>query len=71
VRSRRPAAGPDAQIRELQETIAALVAERQSLRSAGADRAALEENRLELGSRQRQLALALIDRHVPLQLLAA
>jgi DNA repair exonuclease SbcCD ATPase subunit len=61
----------DDALRELRDEIDALVAERQALRSAGADRAALEENRLELGNRQRQLALALIERHVPLQLLAA
>ena len=60
----RPAATrPDAQIRELQETIGALVAERQALRSTGAGRAALEANRLELGRRQRQLAYAAIGRH--------
>lgn len=53
----------DAKIRELQDTIGALVAERQELRSAGAGRAALEANRLELGRRQRQLAYAVIERH--------
>jgi hypothetical protein len=61
---RRPAATRlDVQILELQETIGALVAERQALRSAGAGRAALEANRLELGRRQRQLAYAAIGRH--------
>ena len=70
--SPRPAAARlDAQIRALQESIESLVARRQELRSAGAGRKALEENRLELGRRQRQLASALIDRHSPLQLLAA
>ena len=59
------AARPDPQIRELQESIDALVAERQELRSAGAGRAALEENRLELGRRQRQLAAAAIGLHRP------
>jgi hypothetical protein len=66
VHSHRPAAASlDARIRELQKTIGALVAERQALRSAGSGRTALEENRLELGRRQRQLAFALIDRHGP------
>jgi hypothetical protein len=49
-----PARG-DAAVRKLREAIDALVAERQKLRSAGAGRAALEENRLELGRLQRQL----------------
>jgi hypothetical protein len=65
------ASNADDALRELRDEIDALVAERQALRSAGAGRRQLEVNRLELGSRQRQLALALIDRHVPLQLLAA
>jgi hypothetical protein len=53
----------DAQLRELQEAIAALVAERQALRSARAIHAALEANRFELGRRQRQLAYAAIGRY--------
>jgi hypothetical protein len=62
----RPAGEPlDWAIRELQEAIDVLVAERQALRSAGAGRAALEDNRLELGRQQRLLALALIGRHGP------
>jgi hypothetical protein len=51
-------AGRDAAIRELRDAIDALVATRQELRSAGAGRAALEENRLELGRLQRQLGSA-------------
>jgi hypothetical protein len=59
-----------ARLDALQESIDALVAERQELRSAGAGRAALEENRLELGRRQRQLASAAIGLHTN-ELLAA
>ena len=57
-----PARG-DAAIRELQEAIDELVAERQALRSVGAGHETLEANRLELGRRLRQLASALIERH--------
>jgi hypothetical protein len=57
--ARSPTSGA-ARLNALQESIDALVAERQELRSAGAGRAALEENRLELGRRQRQIASAAI-----------
>ena len=53
----------DAAVRELREAIDALVAERQELRSAGAGRAALEQNRLELARRHRELAFVVIGRH--------
>jgi hypothetical protein len=45
--------------------IAELVTERQTLRSAGAPPAALEQNRLRIARAQWELAHALIDRHVP------
>jgi hypothetical protein len=53
---------PDEPIRELEAAIDALVAERQALCSAGASRATLEANRLELGRYQRRLASARIAR---------
>ena len=52
-----------AMIDEMHGLIARLVAERQELRSQGASAAALEENRREIGRRQRELALALIARY--------
>jgi hypothetical protein len=50
-------------IEELQDRIAALVAERQHLRAFGAGPSWLEQNRLELGHSQRELAYALIEQH--------
>ena len=50
-------------IEELQDRIAALVAERQHLRAFDAGSSWLEQNRLELGHSQRELAYALIEQH--------
>jgi hypothetical protein len=55
----------EAAIEELRGRIAALVAERQHLRSFGAGQSWLEQNRLELGHSQRELAHALIQQHRP------
>jgi len=52
-------------VEELEDRIAALVAERQQLRAVGAGRQWLEQNRLLLGQSQRQLGYALIARHLP------
>ena len=50
---------------ELSERIAALAAERQELRSAGASGEVLEENRRQLSSSQWALSQALIEQHLP------
>ncbi|HLM36225.1 MAG TPA: hypothetical protein VK287_00395 [Gaiellaceae bacterium] len=55
----------EAAVEELEDRIAALVAERQQLRAVGAGRQWLEQNRLLLGQSQRQLGYALIARHLP------
>ncbi len=55
-------------VEELQDRIAALVAERQQLRAFGAGRPWLEQNRLQLGHSQRELCHALIERHLPVLL---
>jgi hypothetical protein len=47
----------------LQVVLRVLVAERQALRERNAGRDALESNRVEVTRRQRELSLALIDRH--------
>jgi hypothetical protein len=47
----------------LQGALRDLVAERLALRERHAGRDALESNRLELGRRQRELSLALVDRY--------
>ena len=56
---------PETGVEELQDRIAALVAERQQLRAFGAGPSWIEQNRLELGNSQRQLCHALIERHLP------
>jgi hypothetical protein len=50
-------------IEEMHGAIARLVAERQQLRADGAPAAVLEENRREIGRRQRELAQALIAQY--------
>jgi hypothetical protein len=52
-------------VEELQHKIDLLAVERQQLRSSGAERARLEENRVELVHAQWSLAHALIARHYP------
>jgi hypothetical protein len=52
-------------VEEVQLKIDRLTAERQDLRAAGAGRARLEENRLELVQAQWSLSRALIEKHYP------
>jgi hypothetical protein len=54
-----------AEVEELSERIAALTAERQQLRKAGATCEVLEENRVQLGRSQWALCRALIEQHLP------
>jgi hypothetical protein len=54
-------AGSD--VDRLRERIGELVRERQALRTAGADRGCLEQNRRELADRQSELGRALIQLH--------
>jgi hypothetical protein len=55
----------EATVEALTLRIAALVVERQQLRSANAAATELERNRLEIAGAQWELAHALIDRHLP------
>jgi len=55
----------DTRIESLSERIAALAAERQELRIAGASDEVLEANRAQLGMSQWALSQALIERHLP------
>jgi hypothetical protein len=63
-----PAEGGDSVFRDtvesLGEEIGRIVAERQALREAGADGAALEENRRRLAAAQSRLSQLLIERHL-------
>ena len=54
-----------AEVDELSERIAALAAERQELRRAGASGEVLEENRVRLSRSQWALCHALIEQHLP------
>ena len=54
-----------AEVEELSVRIAALAAERQELRKAGASGEALEQNRVQLGESQWALCHALIEQHLP------
>ena len=58
-------------VESLAEEIRGLVYERQTLRAIGADRGALERNRVELVQRQQDLVEALIRRYLPADLHAA
>jgi hypothetical protein len=51
-------------VEALQDRIGLLAAQRQQLRAERAERAALEQNRLEIGRTQWELSRALIDRHL-------
>jgi len=62
---------PHDNIERLGVDIAALVAERQSLRELDAPAEKLERNRLEICGLQRRLAQALIARYAPAQAEAA
>jgi hypothetical protein len=52
-------------VESLNAEIERVVAERQSLRAAGADAATLEENRRRLAAAQAALSQLLIERHLP------
>jgi hypothetical protein len=52
-------------VESLSEQITKLVSERQALRAAGADAAALEQNRLEIARLQQRLSAALIHQYGP------
>jgi hypothetical protein len=52
-------------IEELRDRIAALVAQRQQLRSFGASSPLLEENRRQLAHSHQELSRALIESHLP------
>ena len=52
-------------VAQLSERIAALAAERQELRNAGASGEVLEENRVQLSRSQWALSQALIEQHLP------
>jgi hypothetical protein len=52
-------------VESLGEEIGRIVADRQALREAGADSAALEENRRRLAAAQNKLSILLIERHLP------
>jgi hypothetical protein len=52
-------------VEELQSRIERLTAERQDLRTAGAERTRLEENRVELVQAQWSLSHALIKKYYP------
>ena len=56
---------PRSRVEALAERIDELVRERQELRRSRADAVALEPNRIELARAQRELSLALIDKHCP------
>jgi hypothetical protein len=58
-------------VESLAEDIRGLVYERQTLRAVGAERDALERNRVELVQRQQDLVDALIRRYLPAGLNAA
>lgn len=58
-------------VESLAEEIRGLVYERQTMRAVGADREALERNRVELVQRQQELVDALIKRYLPGDLHAA
>ena len=58
-------------VESLSEEIRGLVFERQTLRSVGAPREQLEQNRIELVQRQQELVRALIRRYLPADRTAA
>jgi hypothetical protein len=58
-------------VESLADDIRGLVYERQTMRAVGADRDALERNRVELVQRQQELVDALIRRYLPADLHAA
>jgi hypothetical protein len=53
----------ESDVERLRERIGELVRERQELRTAGADRWSLEQNRRQLADRQSELGRALIQQH--------
>jgi hypothetical protein len=52
-------------VEHLNERITSLALERQSLRTRGAGRAALERNRVQIARAQWKLSYALIERYLP------